>query len=101
MTPGQLKSEFTRVEHRPTGVAILVKTISWEGPHSPVISWVVARELRADCCDKETELAINEVLDNPSFFRACFRCSEVKPIGWMHSESVCQSCAERHLGVVH
>lgn len=34
-------------------------------------------------------------------YRWCARCREVKPPEWMHDIECCQSCAEKHLGVVY
>ena len=34
-------------------------------------------------------------------FRTCTMCEQRTAPEWMHSEEVCQPCAERELGVVH
>jgi hypothetical protein len=34
-------------------------------------------------------------------YRTCARCDEINPPEWMHDAQVCQSCAERDLGVVY
>ncbi|MEZ6048749.1 MAG: hypothetical protein R3C11_24860 [Planctomycetaceae bacterium] len=34
-------------------------------------------------------------------FRKCKLCKELKPPEWMHSKTVCQGCAQEHLGVVY
>ena len=35
------------------------------------------------------------------YFSACTRCHELTNAGHMHDAQTCQTCAERHLGVVH
>jgi len=36
-----------------------------------------------------------------STYQACSMCKQTKPPEWMHNEEVCQSCAEKHLGVAY
>jgi hypothetical protein len=40
-------------------------------------------------------------LDDPRLFRSCTHCGEKNPVGWMHSDTICQACAETDLGVVY
>ena len=92
----ELKRTFIRID----GQDIYVQLITWEGPHTPVSRWhLTARVEMPD--PAAVEKAVDEVLANPKYFRTCVRCGEHNPVGWMHSEDTCQSCAEKHFGVVY
>jgi hypothetical protein len=34
-------------------------------------------------------------------YRICDTCGKTRPPEWMASDTICQSCAEKDLGVVH
>ena len=36
-----------------------------------------------------------------SRFQVCQHCGETTPPEWLHDEHVCQSCADRHHGMIH
>ena len=96
-----LRAEFIRVDYRPSKTLIMVRTIEWRGPYTPKERWVSARDLAPDASGQEIKAAIRAALEDARFFGVCMRCGERNPVGWMHSETACQSCAERHLGVVY
>jgi len=100
-TRPDLRSEFIRVDRQPSQTLVLVRTITWQGPHTPETRWVPVSDLLPDAPEQEIEAAIIAVLGDPRFFHVCLCCGEKTPVGWMHSGTVCQSCAERHLGVVY
>lgn len=88
-------------------VVIAVYSIRWEGPHTPVVrprqlaslSW---KRLPASRTIMEVHGFIELAIEiRRSKYRKCSRCEETKPPEWMHDQNTCQSCAERHLGVVH
>lgn len=75
--------------------------VSWFGPADPVRRLHdvihVPRVLGDDLCE-----AVDRVRDlREAALRSCRYCGERKTPGHMHAADVCQSCAERHLGVVH
>jgi hypothetical protein len=82
-----------------SGTTILAKIVTWPEPHMPDSHWEVAQELGPDVSQDEIEAAIQRVLEDSRFFGVCSYCGERCPQGCMHSETCCQSCAEKHLGV--
>ena len=100
-TDDDLRGEFIRIDRKPSKTLILVRKITWRGPHTPETHWVTAFNLAADASEPEVEASIRAALGDTRFFRVCVRCGDKNPIGWMHSETICQSCAERYLGVVY
>jgi hypothetical protein len=88
-------------------VVIAVFSIRWEGPHTPVVR---PRQLASLNWKRlpvsRTMMAVHGLIKSAieirrSKYRKCSRCEETKPPEWMHDQNTCQSCAERHLGVVH
>ena len=91
----------------PGKVSVAVFSVRWEGPHTPVVrpkhfatlSW---RRLPASTLMMTLHDLIRAAREvRKATYRRCERCGEMKPPEWMHDEKTCQSCAERHLGVVH
>ena len=88
-------------------VSVSLFSVRWEGPHTPVVcprrlasfNW---KRLPASRLMMVLYEAIESAVElRRSRYRKCKRCGEAKPPEWMHDEKTCQSCAERHLGVVH
>lgn len=82
-------------------IVFFVCQIRWEGPHTPVQEWVPVSVLPAMSSPVEIEKAKRALLKRRRFFKVCDVCGERKPDGWMHDNELCQSCAERELGVVY
>ena len=101
MKDSELLKEFIRVEKTAHGVQLLVCMIAWDGPHTPVSTWLVVKNLPGGASEAETQLAATDALEDPRYFSRCVECSERKPVGWMHDDDTCQGCAERNHGVVH
>ena len=102
MTPDELKAEFIRIDRDVSGVIVSVMTIRWDdGPHTPISEWVRAGELPPETTPEMVDAFVDKVMHNPVYFRRCSSCGETNPVGWMHSEDTCQSCAEGRFGVVH
>ena len=101
MTDIELREEFIRIEKTQGGIQILVREIRWEGPHTPISTWAIARTLPATASESEIENIVACVVGDRGYFRACLECGEKKPIGWMHNERICQGCAEANHGIVH
>jgi hypothetical protein len=88
-------------------LSIAVYSVRWEGPHTPTVkpqhlatlSW---RRLPATTLLMTLHGLARAAKDiRTATYRRCERCGETKPPEWMHDGSTCQSCAERHLGVVY
>jgi hypothetical protein len=84
-----------------TAVGVFVGWIdvTWPHPHEPV-PWLrdVVHVVRADDLSRIVEHA-REL--RGEMLQVCRFCGQHNVPGHMHSDDVCQSCAERHLGVVH
>ena len=101
MNDTELRKEFIRIEKTSNEVQILVHEITWDGPHTPIHSWAVARSLSATASGNEIENATAAILQDIRYFRTCADCDQRKPFGWMQNDSFCQECAEVVHGVVH
>ena len=81
--------------------------VTWKGPCTPIctprnlgkLKWKNIPEARLRALLRELVCAAIDV--RRSKYRSCSYCQKANPPEWMHDDSVCQSCAERHLGVVH
>ena len=100
MTDRELRKEFVRVERTEKKIQILLREIRWDGPHTPISTWVVGKRLPDTASDAEVENAIADMLQDHRYFRVCPECSEKKPFGW-NDGSICQRCAEVNHGVVY
>jgi hypothetical protein len=98
-TDKELLEEFTEAKVTPEGIALRVRTISWPEPSTPTTRWRTLLRLPKTATPAEIEAARQELLNNPKYFRICTMCKDRKPCGWMHDKTICQSCAETHLGV--
>ncbi len=96
-----LRKEFIEVERVRDEVVIQVREIYWDAPHTPHSQLVIFCKLPGHATEEQVADAVNAALSNPRFFGTCERCQRRLPKGWMHEEALCQSCAERHLGVVY
>jgi len=101
MEDRELLDEFVRVERSESELSILVREIHWEGPHTPVSTWVTARTLSVTASESEIEDATVRVLDDDSYFLVCRECKERKPCGRMHDGKICQGCAQRNHRIVY
>jgi hypothetical protein len=88
-------------------VSVAAFSVRWEGPHTPVVrpkhfatlSW---KRVPASTLFMTLHGLVRSVCEaRKARYRRCERCGELKPPEWMHDQKTCQSCAERHLGVVH
>lgn len=81
--------------------------VRWDGPHTPTvhpqlvttINWKSLPAFEIMCL---IGMAIDSTRNHRlEKFTTCVKCEEKKPPEWMHGDDICQSCAERHLGVIH
>lgn len=101
MDDQQLIDEFIRTTPSDTGVLIEVLIIDWPTPSQPVSSWVAAATVRGTPSLEKLQERVLRVLGTKKYFRVCGECGERNPMGWMHDNKICQSCAERNHGVVY
>jgi len=97
----ELIAEFFRTERVEGETRILVRMISWRGPHTPTSTWVPGTTLSGGATDTGVDEAIRTLLRNSRFFRTCRECRKRKPVGWMDDDHICQACATRNHGVVY
>jgi hypothetical protein len=101
MTEAEVIAEFTKTTRRPDGIRIVVAFIDWPSPAEPRTRWHVVTRLPTETPERNITAARNALLKNRRYFRLCNTCGETNPIGWMHDDHICQSCAEKDLGVVY
>ena len=101
MNDRELRKEFIRIEKTQNEIQILVREIRWDGPHTPISTWAIARDLPATATEAEADSAATSVLDDHRYFRTCLECGDRKPLGWMLDESICQECAQTKHGIVY
>ena len=88
-------------------VSIAVFSIRWDGPGEPTVRPKQLATLNWKRLPSATTMMtlhglISAAIEiRRSKYRKCEKCEEIKPPEWMHDEDICQSCAERHLGVVY
>lgn len=101
MTDSELLKEFVRVERTETEVQILVREIRWDGPHTPIHTWEVAKNLPATASKATVKSAVAGLLEDPRYFLTCHECRQRKPLGWMQGDCLCQQCAQTNHGIVY
>ena len=99
MTDEEIKRQFIQIS--PSGSRLEVKTISWDGPHTPTSQWVDFGPVPETADAVEVNALMEQALACEQFFRRCQTCKMLNPLGWMHDSKICQSCAERDEGVVY
>jgi NADH pyrophosphatase NudC (nudix superfamily) len=75
--------------------------VAWLGPHTPVRQLRDVVHLPRASWGEVREAVEHAEMLREAALRPCRYCGERNIPGHMHSKDVCQSCAERHLGVVH
>ena len=93
MNDEQLIKEFIRAERSEHGVEITVCEIEWPTPSEPVSHWTIVSLLPLDASEAQIDTAVRAVLVDSRFFGVCATCRERNPNGWMHDDTVCQSCS--------
>lgn len=93
--------DYFRCVQDDRGWAFEVAVIGWEGPHTPIIEWRLLQRWATMPTDEQVAKARAAAMSDPRLFGRCTLCERHHCAGHMHSDSVCQGCAERNLGVVH
>lgn len=93
-------SDFVTIDRSSDTTAIVaVATVVWDGPHRPALQWSsYDRTFGTELTDEQI---VHVVSGDSRFFRTCERCGEIRSVGHMHSESICQGCAEGTLEVAY
>jgi hypothetical protein len=100
--PGEVIVRLTR-----STVTVWEYAVSWESPHSPMVRPIrVGSVVWRHIPNPKAILAVHSLIDAArdsrlSKFSVCSHCERRKPPESMHDEDVCQSCAQRDLGIVY
>lgn len=119
----EIKRNHIRLRANEQGLWLEVEAIDWISSYEPVSSWTPVKQLGAPPAPEEfgehlilpilddspnwvvspheIEKAIDQLLANRRYFQICGRCRHLHPVGHMHDDFACQSCAEKNLGVVY
>jgi hypothetical protein len=101
MNDDELIAQFMRTRSEGNATILEVALVKWLGSHEPSLRWQQFHAWAGIPTAAEVEAAQRLALNDPSLFRQCERCGERNNRGHMHDEHICQSCAERFLGVVY
>ncbi len=101
MNSQEIQSLYVRVSRSESSILLEVANVIWEGPHTPITKWSTYKKLPQTSTEVQMVAAKEELLKNPKHFLTCQLCDRLKPIGWMHGDTMCHSCAESELGIVH
>ena len=101
MDDQQLIDEFIRTTPSESGVLIEFKVIQWTSSYESETHWIPAARVGGSPTPEELQQRVLKVLLDKKYFRVCGECGERNPMGWMHDNKICQSCAERNHGVVY
>lgn len=95
-----LLDDFTRIRIEPDAIVLEIQTLAWDG-HTPETHWEEVKRLPPTTKESEITKQHKQLLQRRRFFRVCTVCNERQPNGCMHDDEICQSCAEKTLGVVY
>jgi len=85
-------------------IELRLPTVEWTmGSYGPAASSRMWKRMEChEMDDIELESLLNDALkQRKKEFQKCNYCERCIPPEYMHSDNVCQSCAEKHLGVLH
>jgi predicted RNase H-like HicB family nuclease len=87
----------------PEAIELRLPTLEWLGPHTPVQSSKRWKRINLENSKNIniTKLIASAQEAQAQTFGVCKFCSQKKPTGWMFRQDVCDSCAEKHLGIIH
>lgn len=87
----------------PEAIEFRLPIVKWLGTHTPTSSsqlWQRVDLMQLKNADL-TQLIASAQSAQQQTFRECKYCKNKNPSGWMSSQDICQSCAEKYLGVVY
>lgn len=85
----------------PRCVEIRMHFIAWNGPHKYETRMAVIKILEGQPSDAAVERAVQEVFENPKYFRVCERCQKLTPDSYMHGSVICMGCAPDELEITY
>jgi hypothetical protein len=94
MTDEEITKDFIRVDRAEDGAEFFVCSISWDEPHTPVASWSLVSTFAGEVTNERIEAEVSRILSDRKHFARCAECSDLNPLGFMHDEQICQSCAQ-------
>ena len=80
-------------------VAVYVLSLGWDGPHTPVYTYKLVKQLPAGVSEQEIEKAVEKTKNNKKYFGTCEACGSRVMIGYMLF-GCCHACAPSQHGVV-
>jgi NADH pyrophosphatase NudC (nudix superfamily) len=101
VTDAELIADFTRMVEVDGEIRLEVAVVDWPQPHTPTMVWKTFRYWKKPPTPERLAAAQQKALTMRRFFRVCQRCGERNNAGHMHDRRICQTCAEKHLGVVY
>tara|TARA_B110000305_G_scaffold144345_1_gene160507 strand:- start:272 stop:697 length:426 start_codon:yes stop_codon:yes gene_type:complete len=78
-----------------------VATLEWPHPHEPARKWHIINHWAEEPSTEIRRQAESAILQDTRYFKTCSMCNSVTNVGYMHSDKVCDGCAEKHLGIIH
>lgn len=97
----ELLADFTRVIASDGEYCFEVGIVQWRSSYESSLIWKRFRRwVRAPSAERVRAAQV-KALQQRRFFQLCERCGERNNVGHMYSDEICQTCAERYLGVVH
>jgi hypothetical protein len=119
----EIKHDHIRLSANEHGLWLEVQEIDWVSSYESVSRWKAVKQLGAPSepeemgqhlitptlasspnwvvSPHEIEKAIDQLLANRRYFQICGRCRHLHPVGHMHNDFACQSCAEKIMGAVY
>lgn len=87
----------------PEAIELRLPTLEWLGSHTSVRSSKLWKRINLDNSKNFDipQLIASAQEAQAQTFGVCKFCSQKLPSGWMSQQDICQSCAEKHLGIVY
>lgn len=104
LTTGDFRDELgLMILLTPEAMELRLPVLTWDGPCTPVKTSCLWQRLTLEELKKSQlpGLITEAQAQQQQSFCDCKYCGQHNPKGWMHSLDICQSCAEKELGVVH
>ena len=93
--------DLFRLEKEMNSWTLSVGSIGWRGPHEPYVTYHTVSTWQSMPSNEDVEVCLAKTAQDTRFFKICTKCNTLNANGHMHSDTMCQGCAERYLGVVH
>jgi hypothetical protein len=97
----ELLQTMTRVAQSVEAIVIEVAEIHWLQTHTPFTVWHPLAVLPSNTLPSAVEAAKVKLLQRKKFFAVFGECGQRQATGYMHSATLCSSCAESNHSVVY